>query len=160
MTKRHHLAVAFLSCFCGSVEPGVYKCLIEGRAVYSQRPCAENAQEIDLKYHSPEFAETSSVDPVRAAEEVDQYIQKRKLRREIETLMGRKKTLARKRDTELAALKKKRALATNNLAGAVWEQSIVTEMASVSRTYNAEILMLEKNISHLRMSLEKLESND
>lgn len=57
---------------------------------------------------------------------------------------------------ELAALRAKKAQANNNLAGAVWENSISEEMSAVVARYDVRIRGLREEIRRLEGEREAL----
>jgi len=57
---------------------------------------------------------------------------------------------------ELAALRAKKSLAKNNLAGATWEASISSEMQATTQRYNTEIATRTSRITRLREDLSKI----
>ncbi len=77
-------------------------------------------------------------------------MQRREIERKIARLDQDIEDLEDERDRRLDAIAKKREQANNNLAGATWEQSLATEMASVSQDYNARITAKRSEINRLR----------
>ena len=75
---------------------------------------------------------------------------------EIENLEGKIRHYQSSLDHDLAVLRSKKALANNNLAGATWEQSISTEMQSVSDKYKVSIQIAQDQMSQLRSEASEL----
>lgn len=61
-----------------------------------------------------------------------------------------------KMNAELAALRAKKAQANNNLAGAVWENSISEEMTAVVGRYDVRIRAIQGEIERLKGERERL----
>jgi len=57
---------------------------------------------------------------------------------------------------EMARLKRKKAFAANNLAGATWERSISEEMSAVAAKYDAMIRSSQSRIDQLRKEEDRL----
>ncbi len=63
---------------------GIYKCVVDGKTTFSQRPCGDDAQEVEIKYRA------ASADPVapqaqgqpsyQGSIKADQVIRDRKIR--------------------------------------------------------------------------------
>lgn len=62
-------------------------------------------------------------------------------------------------NAELAALRAKKAQANNNLAGAVWENSISEEMTTVVGRYDLRIRAIQGEIERLQGERESLASS-
>jgi predicted RNase H-like nuclease (RuvC/YqgF family) len=133
----------------------VYKCDINGETVFSQTPCAADAEKVEVKVHRP------SEEEAKAAEERASWASgenaamraERKSREagiEIKKLETAIEVYQRDMDRELAALRDQKASASNNLAGATWEQSIATEMQAVVEKYNTKIKLAKDRIAVLR----------
>lgn len=134
-------AAALTALLAAGPAAAVYKCQVNGETVFSQTPCAANAEEVQLKVHRP------SEDEAKAAEERATWLKEesaamradRKSREaaiEITRLEREIEVYQDQMDKELVALREQKATANNNLAGATLEQSIATEMQAVVDKYN------------------------
>lgn len=54
------------------------------------------------------------------------------------------------RDMELAVIERQRSYANNNMAGAVWEQSLATDKRTVIEKYNPQIEAAHRELQRLR----------
>lgn len=152
---RGIITVTLAALLTAGPAAAIYKCQVNGETVFSQTPCAADAEEVHLKVHRP------SEDEAKAAEERATWLKEEnaalraerksraaaieitKLEREIEVYQDQM-------DKELAALREQKASANNNLAGAAWEQSIATEMQAVVEKYNTKIEIARGKIAVLR----------
>lgn len=66
------------------------------------------------------------------------------------------RTIELRRNSELKALRSKKQQANNNLAGAVWEQSISAEMQAVNARYDAMLRTEQQQLDQLRNELASL----
>ncbi|MDV7391114.1 hypothetical protein RZS08_07170, partial [Arthrospira platensis SPKY1] len=57
---------------------------------------------------------------------------------------------------EMASLSRKKQFASNNLAGATWEESISEEMNAVAQKYDALIRNDQSRIEQLRAAADRL----
>lgn len=150
-------AAAIAALLATAPAAAVYKCQVNGETVFSQTPCAANAEEVQLKVHRP------SDDEAKAAEQRATWLKEenaamraeRKSREagiEIAKLEREIEVYHEQMDKELAALREQKASANNNLAGATLEQSIATEMQAVVEKYNTKIKLNRDKIAVLRAS--------
>jgi len=121
-----------------AAQADIYKCKdAHGQTVFSQLPCAPDAQKITVDTTQPTQAQAEATQEANA--------QNRKLStdgdeaRRMQGARNRVQQLVSERDNEIAALRHKKSYAANNLAGATWEKSISDEMQAVAERYNADI---------------------
>jgi len=136
-----------LALLAGAADAAVYKCDVGGKTVFSDRPCATDAQKLDIRYRQPDAAAAAEIQ-----RRTDQYyadLDKRKHASKVAAQKQRVRQLERERDAELAALRDKKALANNNLAGAAWEQSISTEMSAVVEQYRQKIDAAQRELQRI-----------
>lgn len=134
----------------------IYKCVDKhGRPQFSDKPCAQNAVTVEVKDHNSgiSHAPEGTFAKVRSDNEV------RELRRKIERREREIKKLGRKRDAEIKELKVKQSYAANNLAGATWDQSLATQMNSVSQNYNSQIDRKSREIELMNKRIYSLEAS-
>jgi len=124
---------------------GIYKCVVNGKTSFSQRPCGDESVEMDIKVRDVSPSATKERTAANR-KKVETVLLDRKIRekeREIEKY-------GKQRDREMARLKKKKSYAANNLAGATWEQSISTEMRAISDKYDSKIRAAERELERLQ----------
>lgn len=142
----------------GSAQAEIFKCQIDGKTTFSQTPCATDAQKLELKIYRP------SDEAVQQAAEREKQLAdsnetdradrlKRQAKQEIVNTEKQIAATESQMEKELALLRAKKARANNNLAGAVYEQSISKEMDAVVTKYNAKIEVYREKISRLREKL-------
>lgn len=148
-------ATAIAAMLTASPAAAIYKCLVEGETVFSQTPCAPDAQPVAVKIHRP------SDDEARRAAERAEWTERqsatlrseRKGRAaaiEIESLERQINVYQQDMEKELSSLREKKASANNNLAGATWEQAQAVEMQAVVDRYNTKIEIARSKIAVLR----------
>jgi hypothetical protein len=154
-------AAALAALLITAPASAVYKCQIGGETVFSQTPCAANAQEIEVKVHRPSEAEVQAAEEREAkmraqGGEVGAGRERRSIEREIASLEADANIEQKKMDQELATLRARKANANNNLAGATLEQSIATEMKAVAEKHSARISSIQGKIATLQERLKQL----
>jgi hypothetical protein len=128
----------------------IYKCVDQkGKTTFSQYPCDDSAEIIPLKTTQPAH-------PVKSVSEYSSELEAISIRTDILKLERRKRSLQRKLDTELAALKRKKLRANKSLAGATWEQSISSEMEAISTSYTNKIQSTQDQINEAKAELKDL----
>lgn len=154
----------------GSVaQAGIYKCKVDGAVVYRSSPCVKEGKEIRIK-SAPASAPVPRMDdrdndrPEGTGKESTRqseraYLVQREIDKKNRKIEKHNKNIKRYRKrmrSELAALKRKKGYARNNLAGATWEQSISTEMRAVTEKYQQMIDSEKYDIDVLKDEIEEL----
>lgn len=148
----------------------VYKCRIDGKTVFSDQPCAADAKPIDVRPASgragagPVSAPAqsgaapinSSSNPQAVVARMEHERALRDIDHRISVEHSRIRDEEGKMNAELAALRAKKAQANNNLAGAVWENSISEEMTAVVGRYDVRIRAIQGEIERLKGERERL----
>ena len=157
MTSCLILATAFSAL----ASANVYKCDIDGVITYSQIPCNHDAQ--ITEYTTEQLSSTSQPQTNKSAEEahttmdrLSESIKKRDLRIAINRLKSDKTRLQSQRDNKVAKLKSAKRSANNNLAGAVWEDSLSEEMAAIAVQYDTDVRAVDAEIDRLNDELKTL----
>jgi len=134
----------------------VYKCTDErGRPQFSDRPCAENAEQVDVTVQSSGISHAPQGD----FSQVSADIKRRELERRVERIEDEIDALEKDLDRKLQMLQVKQSYAANNLAGATFGQSIATEMAATSQDYSARIQRKQDEITRLHQEISELKSS-
>ncbi|MCW8830990.1 MAG: DUF4124 domain-containing protein [Gammaproteobacteria bacterium] len=153
--------MALLCLFTGSAVAEIYKCQLDGQTVFSQTPCAEDAEKYQVDYikaneeNAAELAERNA----RAREDLENTsveLEIRGIGLKIKKEQAYISTLQGQRDSELRALRNKKRYASNNLAGATWEQSISDEMNAINSRYDAMIEERQARINRLERDIDRL----
>lgn len=149
----------------------INKCIgPNGRPVFQDAPCPEGrGGAIDVKpasgygqtSHGPSAGGSASGDatsksssPQTEAQRIEAQIaqsQRQRRKQELEVLLvpaarGRVEQAMRDCESQLAALRSRKALANNNLAGATWENSISSEMIAVSTQCDTRTRTLQSEL--------------
>jgi predicted RNase H-like nuclease (RuvC/YqgF family) len=140
----------------------IYKCVNEkGNTTFSQRPCSETAEVVTVKPQKrSDPTPASREDYAAQLDAISTRTEIKKLEQEISKLRSKKRSLTRKMDAELAALRRKKQNAANNLAGATWEESISSEMQSVSKSYKTKIEATQDRIDDVNRELAQLHKDN
>lgn len=154
MRKRSTLAaLGFALSLDAIAQTTYYQCTDEqGRAVFSERPCGDDAQEKAVQA----AIQTGSVAP----EDFGAISASRKIRereRQIDYLDDRIERYERERDLALRELERKMTYANNNLAGAQYRESLATQMQSVSEEYRSKIRSDREKAARYREEIHRLQ---
>lgn len=132
----------------------IYKCVVDGETVFSERPCSANAEEVQVRVTRPDAgaqaeaaARASSIADHQRAMAAER--RQREVRHEIDDLESRIRVAQREMDAELAALRARKAKAANNLAGATLEQGVAAEMQAVTAKHQARIDAAQARLKQL-----------
>ena len=155
-----------------SAHAQVYKCKIDGKTVFADQPCAADAKPIDVRPaagHSapalPPLVITTpgAPPPINASSNPQAVVARmeharalRDMDHRIEVEHSRIREEENRMNAELAALRAAKAQANNNLAGAVWENSISEEMTAVVGRYDLRIRAIHGEIERLQGERESL----
>lgn len=151
------IAVLIPLIFSATVSAEVYKCTDpQGKTVFSDRPCGDDAETVDVKVHSSGI----SHGPQGDFQKVSDDIERRKLERKIDRLEDEIDAMEDARANKLAQLRAKKNQANNNLAGATWEQSIATEMRAITDDFNARIERRQAEVDRTQSQLNALNDSN
>ncbi|WP_240223619.1 DUF4124 domain-containing protein [Rheinheimera hassiensis] len=158
---RPHLLPLLLITVPALVSANVYKCEVNGVITYSQIPCSDDAQVTDYSRDEiadpPQPQSTTSTDKAAATmNRLSDSIKKRDMRIAINRLKSDKAKLQNQRDAKMAKLKNSKRYANNNLAGAVWEESLSNEMAAIAAQYDTDVRAIDVEIDRLNDELKRL----
>lgn len=163
------IAIGFLLCNLANAE--VYRCVIDGKVSFSDTACPGAGKAIDVKVVPPSGpgsdAEIRAIqnnrDRIQSNEKIRQSLDNRlKIRQlddEIDSAQIKLRMLSSQMESDLQALKNKKRSANNNLAGAVYEQSISSEMNAVTASYNNKIVIQKNELERLQREKLSLMSN-
>lgn len=154
--ERRLITVALLGLVTFTAEAAIYKCTIDGKVVFSQTPCADDAKTVTVKA-PPKMGNgepSAAREKMRARLDAAQRARNRKSdEKELDKIDKKITDLERGMNTQLAKLRLKKTRARNNLAGATWENSISEEMSAVTKQYQT---MIENAKEERRRVLERL----
>lgn len=160
------IMTAVLLLALGAPAQAVNKCVdAQGRISYQAAPCPAGsaAHSVNVPAGATAPAPVGGADPGAQTEAVrqaaDAAARTRRLK-EIQGQIGRSRNtidrLQADMDRELAALRRRQALAYNNLAGAMLEQSLATEMQAVVSKYDALMRVEQNTIARLQAEQQRL----
>lgn len=140
----------------GAANAGIYKCTENGAVVFSQTPCSDSAEKVEVRTYTPDPEEVRRQQErvEQSNKKLDAAIEQREVDRNISKLQRKIRGYQRRMDSELSALRRKKLAANNNLAGAAWEQSISDEMKAVTEKYKTKIQVTQSEIDSLRAGVQ------
>lgn len=170
-----HLMTLIALALSSQAHADIYKCQVGGRYIYQADPCATGASSSKVQVHSRKIAPqntnlggegypatevkrpaSQSERDLALANNLERERLGRDLDREIAHAENRISELRQRMSDELEVLRNKKSQSKNNLAGAVWEQSISEEMTATSNRYTADIAAEQNGLEQLRTKREKL----
>jgi hypothetical protein len=146
----------------------IYRCEAGGNVSYQAEPCATGSgRKVDIAPTSigrdspPETKGTIQPkgDPKSLAEKLERVQAEKRLsdvNLEIDGVKNQIATLTTAMDAEVEAIRKRKAYAKNNLAGATWEQSLSQEMAAVTDQYRVKIAVSQNRLADLEKEKQAL----
>ncbi|MCW3171383.1 hypothetical protein [Shewanella subflava] len=155
--KSFLILLLFVSC---SSTAEVYNCA-DGK--YQAEPCDGESVPIDLSNvgsvisspTNPNNILSSSSSSSDKKSEVSSYIHKQQIKREISALEQDRRRVFKERDAKIKELRERGRYASNNLAGATWQQSLAQEMTAVMQQADTVVGTLDRQISLLRSELSQ-----
>lgn len=134
----------------------LYQCTdVNGRKVFSQMPCAPEAEAVDLHYQEVDEADVAEAEAIhrqreKMLEEAAAEDARRELESEIAATKRRINRLVAERDARIAANRRKAEYANNNLAGATWEGALAAENRAIAEQFNPDIAAARERLKDLR----------
>lgn len=145
-----------------------FKCTgADGKVTFQQTPCAtaDKQQQMNIRSAPPTpvagkaSGESGTVEQ-RMVRSMERERRIREIEQEIadtEAGMNRRGALMQ---AEMSAIRDRKALASNNLAGATWEQSLSTEMQAVAAKYKTLSDLDLERLKQLRADLAKAKGSN
>ncbi len=152
MLKRTLLFIALTTPALSNA--AVYQCKVNGQTVFSDQPCGNDAQKIEVR--TSKIGTGGSM----ASDAGNRFVRARELEREIRDLKDEKQDLREAMDRALVRWQQQKARANNNLAGATWEQSLAQEAEVLRERYQAEIDDVDRELQEKKKQLNEVESKD
>ena len=170
--KRLMVALVLSALGSAVMAQEMYTCTVDGRKVIQDRPCKGapiKMKSADYKPAEPAATESQAAPPGAATvdyakqdrERREAYLAASEKSRKIRDLEHRIKITEREveglqeeRDKKLAALRKEKGSANNNLAGAVYLESLSGEMQAVTTRYETDIRSKQAQLKKLQDELE------
>ncbi|TXI17652.1 MAG: DUF4124 domain-containing protein [Roseateles sp.] len=160
------LAVLMTALLSGSHALAINKCIDgEGKVVFQDAPCAGRGEKIVVRPASGDAALNAPgvAAPADAVQKLNQQVSQMaadRRRRDLEVALP---NAYRDRanhnaacDQELNALREKKSMAKNNLAGATWENSISGEMNAVAKRCETRNAVFTSNIEAMLKECQTL----
>ena len=154
------IALLALVVLTSAAHAQVYRCTIDGRVVFSDQPCAEDAVELDVRPAAGVGTGVGTDSAWSSAREgADAMARDRRLReidREMDAIERRITRDTRAMDHEIARLRHSMRYSNNNLAGATRDVSLTQEMQAVAQRYQVRADADRSRLDTLKVERERL----
>ncbi len=139
----------------------VFRCTVDGRAVFSDQPCSDDAVVIEVRPAAGATGDTVSADQAATArrESIESMARDRRLREiERETLAVERRMREQNRamDRDMQAVRDSMRYSNNNLAGATRDVSLTQEMQAIAHRYQVQAETDRARLDLLRSEREAL----
>lgn len=136
----------FLLCITSPIYAEIYKCSETGNIIFSDKPCADNAQEIKVDIYIPKAEDIATQKRITETyQEESKYQDLLSLRQDNESLKKKIEQLVQQRDSELKAFEKK-LYRYSDTQVATSERGLFKKMRKTTADYQARIEQLEAKI--------------
>lgn len=136
----------------------VYRCEQNGNTTFSDAPCGKDAENLgDVEAPKPGGSMGSGL----TNEFFDERSNERGLKRienEIDDLEDRRAKMRQAMQAELNQVTRKRRLANNNLAGAVWENSLAKDKEAIQQKWRSRIQDVNDEIKRYHQKRRELQN--
>jgi hypothetical protein len=145
-----------LCLFVIPAQAEVYKCTVNGRAEFSDQPCSEQAEKIELKVIQPEQAAVEDQQAITATfEEESRVTEIHALNQKNDDLEAEIIRLQQQRDNELRALSA-RTYTTEDGRMATTEHGLFQKMDEVEAHYQQQVEQIQVQIRNNKKALQSL----
>lgn len=131
-----------------------------GKKLFTSNPCPED-HAATTKSYKPSTNSTQSsrvnLEDNESYQSMRDNNRRLELKRNIKKSENNLQSFEARRDNELARLRLKKNSANNNAAGAIWLQSISTEMGTVNDRYKSKIESEQRKLDRMLNELSGLE---
>lgn len=131
-----------------------------GKKLFTSNPCPED-HAATTKSYKPSTNSTKSsrvnLEDNESYQSMRDNNRRLELKRNIKKSENNLQSFEARRDNELARLRLKKRSANNNAAGAIWLQSISTEMGTVNDRYKSKIESEQRQLDRMLNELSGLE---
>lgn len=131
-----------------------------GKKLFTSNPCPEDHAAITKSYKPSTNSTKSSrvnLEDNESYQSMRDNNRRLELKRNIKKSENNLQSFEARRDNELARLRLKKRSANNNAAGAIWLQSISTEMGTVNDRYKSKIESEQRQLDRMLNELSGLE---
>lgn len=155
---KHLLFFIFSAVASCAMAGTINKCVIGGKTVIQDAPCPNSASLVKSYNQSAPAAPIGS-DLARQKDFLTQGKREREIRDLQHRIEQTEISIYNSRaamSNAISALQQKKTAANNNLAGAVWEQSISQEMSAVTDKHTTDIQVKQSSLGRMRKELDSL----
>ncbi|TVO73419.1 DUF4124 domain-containing protein [Sedimenticola selenatireducens] len=144
------VALSFMVLYVAPAESAVYKCVLDGKTTYSQRPCEGKISEVEIKPPPTLSGSAKSTNDFKEAnKELDAAINERRGQRKLRGLKQDLVILRKKRDGEMAKYRSEMRRALTKADVIIIQQHIAnrrSEYAEAIKSKEDEIRSASKSI--------------
>lgn len=142
---------AALMVMSGAGQAGMYKCTdpATGAVTYSQLPCATDAKEVDVNVHRPTPAQVQEAERIARKNQdfIDSGLERRRAALVAAAAARKAEKLEKARAAERRVIRAKRAMATNNFAGATYLNALSSDEAQMDQRYDRQLERLNNTVA-------------
>lgn len=158
-----------LSALLFSIEAdaSVYRCVLDGVTIFSQTPCADNAEKLS-QYDSTRTPANQAVRPARdsaqsvnATESLQQIslnVRKQSLERQLQQLNNRLRRLEQERNAKLSEITGEAIESPADVAGRTFLIGPAEEMRDALNHYRQEMTKLQQQAEQVTVQLRQLDT--
>lgn len=145
-----HIMLASLLCAALPAHAQIYKCTENGKTIYTDKPCRSGGETIEIR-NAPSSSGSRLADDNMASltEDLARDRRRSQIDREIRERQDKIASLQAALNKELEDIQYAKRFANNNLAGAMWRQSMSSEQEAKVQNYNMQIEAEQKAIDRL-----------
>ncbi len=158
MDIRLVLTLCFL-CLFNSVHAEIYKCTVDDSTVFSDEPCADNAQKIEVKVYQPKADDIEKQRKTTALYQQDAKVNEiQTLQKSNESLKAKIQQLQQQRQAELQVLQAK-TYQYSDTEIASTEPGVFKKMNAVNAEYQSKIETVNAQIQHNEQRINQLKQS-
>ncbi len=162
-----NLVVLILAFVTSTAFGQVYRCDIDGQVVFSQQPCAEDAELLEERRSSHDAGREDTSPPSGARDDFSAaqsdsddgqtFTQRVSLERRIATHQRSIRRLQSERDAQIADIRQRKSQAGNIATAETYTQSLTAQIESVNNSYASRIDNEQRSIDRLNNELQRLQ---
>jgi hypothetical protein len=153
------LTVLFILMLGLPVQAEIYKCTVNGKTQFSDQPCSDKAEIIEIKIHQPEAEDVTTQQQITQQFKEESRVNTiHSLHKENETLKTQITELEKQREAELEELSQ-RTYQYDDDTIATKEPGLFQEMNDVMVSYQKKIRQIENLIQQNESTMSQLQQN-
>ncbi len=143
-----------------NLSAAIYKCEINGVLTFSDQPCGNEAEEVDIKVATASNTLSNHSKPYNTdLSSTDNYINSKKIKAKILKSEAQIAKYRKQMSTEMSVLKNMTVKTANNLYGATRSEAIASEMEAITERYRSLISGEQTALDNHRANLNAINSS-